>query len=334
MKSLMAFGDGRVDLIEISKPVKAAEEILIRPLSVGICGTDLEIISSDIDPAFISYPVVLGHEWSGEVLEGSILRPDIRAGDLVVVQGIIPCEKCRECLNGDTNRCEIYDEFGFTRNGACSPFVVAPAPLVYKIEGSIKSEVAALAEPIAVVLTGLLKTNLAKNASILVIGDGTIGLLAVALAKIFEPSQLHLTGLRLEQSQLALKLGAERFLNAKEENPNKYDLVVEASGSISGVETGMNSLNRGATLLVLGFSGGGKSIPLNIDHLVNGDNSIIGSFGSTTCAWERAVSTINSDYALLEPIITHTFSIEEWQDAIDTLKSAKGSRGKVILDLK
>ena len=334
MKSLMAFGDGRVDLIEIAKPVKASDEILIRPLSVGICGTDLEIISSDIDPAFISYPVVLGHEWSGVVLQGSSLRPEIQVGDLVVVQGIIPCEKCRECLNGDTNRCEIYDEFGFTRNGACSPFVLAPARLVHKIEAEIKSEVAALAEPIAVVLTGLLKTRLKKNASILVIGDGTIGLLAIALAKIFEPSQLHLTGLRLEQSQLALKLGAERFLNAKEENPNKYDLVVEASGSISGVEAGINSLKRGATLLVLGFSGGGKSIPLNIDHLVNGDNSILGSFGYTTSAWERAVSTINSDCALLEPIITHTFLIEEWQEAIDTLKSAKGSRGKVILDLK
>lgn len=333
MKSLMAYGDGRVELVELPKPEKAKDEILIRPLSSGICGTDLEIISSEIDPAFISYPVVLGHEWSGEVVETSADRTDIKIGDLVVVQGIIPCEQCRECLSGSTNRCEIYDEIGFTRNGACAPYIVVPGRLVYKIDSGIKSEVAALAEPIAVVLTGLLKAEIKTGASILIIGDGTIGLLALALARTFEPSLLHMRGLRSEQRELALTLGADLFIPGDQNIAEKYDLIVEASGSITGVQNGLNSLKRGATLLILGFAGPGKTVPVNIDHLVNGDNSIVASFGSTTASWKSAVSTINQNHSLLEPIITHRFHLEDWQEAIATLKSSQGARGKVIIDL-
>ena len=90
-RALTAFGNGRVELVDMIEPTKTMAEILIRPLFTGVCGTDLEIISGDIDPAFIHYPIVLGHEWCGEVLDTSPYRQDIQQGDVVVVQGVIPC---------------------------------------------------------------------------------------------------------------------------------------------------------------------------------------------------------------------------------------------------
>jgi threonine dehydrogenase-like Zn-dependent dehydrogenase len=176
-QALTAYGDGRVELIDMVAPTKTIDEILIRPLFSGVCGKDLEIIRGDIDPSSISNPIVLGHEWCGEVIATSPARPDIHKWDQVVVQGIIPCESCVECSSGNTNRCLTYDEFGFTRNGAIAPYLVAPAKLVHKINSTITPSVAALVEPMAVVLTGFMKADIGLSPSILIIGDGTIGLL-------------------------------------------------------------------------------------------------------------------------------------------------------------
>ena len=101
-----------------------AGQVLIAPVAVGMCGTDLDIIDGTIDPAFVRYPIVLGHEWAGRVLGGS---GAIAPGTRVVVEGIVPCGHCGECARGDTNRCENYDEFGFTRDGAAADLLIAPA---------------------------------------------------------------------------------------------------------------------------------------------------------------------------------------------------------------
>ena len=172
-QALTAFGDGRVELVDMIAPVNTLTEILIRPLFSGVCGTDLEIISGVIDPAFIHYPIVLGHEWCGEVLATSTQRPDIQVGDVVVVQGIIPCESCAECVSGHTNRCLTYDEFGFTRNGAMAPYLLAPAKLVHKIAPNISAVVATLIEPMAVVLTGIMKADISHAPAILITGHGS-----------------------------------------------------------------------------------------------------------------------------------------------------------------
>jgi 2-desacetyl-2-hydroxyethyl bacteriochlorophyllide A dehydrogenase len=333
MSELVAYGDGKVRLRMAEKPNKSAEDILIRPLVSGICGTDLDIISGDIDPSFISYPVVLGHEWSGEVIETSFLREDIEVGDHVVVQGIIPCNKCVQCIAGHTNRCLTYDEFGFTRDGGCGSYVCAPAWLVHKISKKIEPEISALIEPMSVVATGLMKAQIKHGQSILVIGDGSIGLIAAVLSQNWTPERLDLVGLRADQRGLAALSGVDDFMLTGTESLQKYDLVIEASGSIDGVIRGFNSLIRGGTLLLLGFPGTGKTIPLSIDELVNGDFSILGSFGYTTKAWEKSVELVNSRTLNLDHLVTHRFPLTHWEQAIATLGSFVGPRGKVMIKL-
>ena len=129
MRALTVRRPGDVLLERRDDPRPGAGELLIAPVVVGMCGTDLDIIDGTIDPAFVRYPIVLGHEWAGQVVTGNEAIP---AGARVVVEGLLPCGHCSECLAGATNRCQNYDEFGFTRDGAAADLLVAPAPLVHR----------------------------------------------------------------------------------------------------------------------------------------------------------------------------------------------------------
>ena len=120
----MVVGPGEVRLEPQGPLTAAAGELLVEPDLVGLCGTDLEIIDGTIDPAYLRYPVALGHEWTGIVTGDSPL-----AGRRVVVEGIIGCGHCVRCAAGQTNLCETYDEIGFTRDGAAASQIAVPAAL-------------------------------------------------------------------------------------------------------------------------------------------------------------------------------------------------------------
>lgn len=331
MQALKAFGNGKVELVEEATPKFIAGEVLIKPLAVGICGTDLDIIDSKIDPAFVNYPITLGHEWCGVVIEIGEAVTAIAVGDRVVVQGIIPCERCHECMTGNTNRCEIYDEYGFTRDGASSSAVVAEERLVHKILPLVSDESAVLVEPAAVVTTALLKANPAPGAKVLIIGDGTIGLITAKLVRSWSPSKVDIVGLRIEQLPLVRLATVDNFLQASTANNEKYDLVIEASGSKAGIETALKKIVRGGKLLILGYIGHEVSIPLVIDDVVNGDFSIFGSYSYTSVAWVKAVALFNSGELDLTFLVTHRFALSDWQKGFEALSTAPAPRGKVIL---
>ena len=331
MQALKAFGHGKIQLIEEPTPTLSAGEVLIKPLAVGICGTDLDIVDSKIDPAFVNYPITLGHEWCGVVIESSADVTSIAIGDRVVAQGIIPCTTCRECTTGNTNRCEIYDEYGFTRAGAGSSAIVAEERLVHKILPSVSDESAALVEPAAVVMTGLFKANPKSGVKVLIIGDGTIGVITATLVRSWSPGQIDLVGMRKEQAQLVKLAGVDNFLQASNINNEKYDLVIEASGSKSGAEMALKKIARGGKLLFLGFIGYEASIPFIVDDIVNGDFSIYGSFGYTSVAWTKTVSLLNSGELDLTFIVTHRFALTDWQSGFDALVNGPAPRGKILL---
>ena len=157
MKTLVAFTGERVEILESAEPTLASDEVLVAPILTGICGTDLEIIHGKIDPAYVIYPVVIGHEWCGRVLEVGSEVDSLCVGDRIVVEGIIPCDHCFECTSGNSNRCTTYDEIGFTRPGAAAELIKVPARLVHKIADSVSNESAALVEPTSVVTQGILK---------------------------------------------------------------------------------------------------------------------------------------------------------------------------------
>jgi 2-desacetyl-2-hydroxyethyl bacteriochlorophyllide A dehydrogenase len=335
MRALTVSGPGLVALQDLPQPAASAGSVLVRPLLAGLCGTDLEIIDGTIDPAYVKLPLVLGHEWSGVVVDGGTgtVRPGVRPGALVVVEGIVPCRHCSACVAGDTNRCETYDEFGFTRAGAAADLVAAPGELVHPLAEGVSAESGALVEPAAVVLRALLRVGPRPGLRVLVVGDGTVGLLAVTLVRLWSPASVTLLGARPEQRALAAAAGADRFLTRAEEVGGGYDLVIEAAGVPAAVSTALRSPVRGGTVILLGLAGTGVAAPLLIDDLVNADVTVVGSFSYTASAWAGAVDLLNSGRLDLGFLVTHRFPLEQWAQAVATLRSTDEARGKVILEI-
>ena len=329
MKSLITSGNGSAELIESPDPVAGAGELLVVPIAAGICGTDLEIISGDGDPAFVKYPASLGHEWVGRVIGygPGVSSPAI--GSRIVVTGIIPCQECFECKNGDTNRCLIYDEIGFTRPGAGAELITVPAWLAHVVNENVSDESAVLAEPTAVVTQAFIKANPKSDSKILIIGDGTIALIAATMAKTYKPKSIHMLGLKDGQNEIAKSAGVDQFLTQPTEE--KYDLIIEAAGAPTRISAAIGQLVRGGTLLLLGYPGHQKTAAIVVDDVINGDLNIIGSFGSSLAAWEKTVAMFNSGELNLGYLVTHKFQLGEFAQAIEALKSAPAPRGKIAL---
>jgi len=331
VKSLAAFGHERVELLESDAPQIGSGHVLVAPILTGVCGTDLEIIHSKIDPAYVIYPIVIGHEWCGRVVELGSDVNTLKVGDRVVVEGIIPCETCFECLSGNSNRCTTYDEIGFTRPGAASEFVSVPARLVHTIADSVSNESAALVEPTAVVTQGILKAAPKPGSKVLIIGDGTIALIAGRLIRNWKPSSVDMLGLKSGQGELASKAGIDQFLTSKPDE--KYDLIIEAAGSSERISDSIRMLVRGGKLLLLGFTGSDVNTPISIDDVVNGDLSLLASFGYSRGAWKATVDLLNTGELDLTFLVTHKFALTDFAAAIEALQSAPAPRGKIAFEI-
>lgn len=330
VRSLVVRRPGAIDLLERTEPVAESGEIVVRPTVVGLCGTDLEIIDGRVDPAFVRYPITLGHEWTGVTVSGGV---DIAEGTPVVVEGIVACRRCEQCVSGATNLCVDYDELGFTRDGAASDRIVVRADLVHAVAPRVDAEDAALVEPAAVAYRALRRARPRPGCRTLVVGDGTVALLAVYLLSLWSPSEVVVLGLRPEQSDLAKTAGATRSETDPSVAGGGYDLVVEAAGSTAAVVTAVAAARRGGTVVQLGLAGHGATAPIPVNDVVDHDLTILGSFGYTSSAWREVVDLLNAGTFHAGFVVTHRFALDTWSSAIETLRGAEGPRGKVLLTI-
>ena len=327
-RALVVVKPGNVVLDARPAPVAAPGQTLVRPDLVGLCGTDLEIISGQVDPAFIRYPIVLGHEWTGIVVADSPA-----AGSRVVVEGVVACGHCGRCVRGETNLCDTYDEFGFTRDGAATGMVAVPSVLVHPIAAGVAAEDAVLTEPASVVYRGLTRAGVGPGSRVLVIGDGTIALLAVYLLRLWSPAEVVLLGRREAQADLAVAAGAARFEISADAAGGSYDLVIEAAGTVAAAAVAVTAARRGGTVLLLGLPPHGDTVALAADDLVNNDLAIVGSFSYTAAAWRDVVGLLNAGLITPGFLVTHRFGLADWEQAIACLRAGDGPRGKVLLEM-
>jgi L-iditol 2-dehydrogenase len=322
--ALVVRAPGEVVLEERDLPVPGPGEVLIRPEVVGLCGTDLDIVAGQIDPAYTRYPLVLGHEWSGTVASGA----------RVVAEGIVPCGHCARCREGQTNLCATYDELGFTRDGAAQPGLAVAQALVYPVAPRVGAEDAALVEPAAVVYRGLTTVGVTPGCRALVVGDGTVALLAVRLLQLWSPGEVVMLGLREGQAALARAAGTARFETNPEAAWGEYDLVVEAAGTTSAMLTALRAARRGGSVLRLGRPPHGQTAAVPVDDVVNDDLTVRGSFGYTSSAWRDVVGLLNSGKLELAFMVTHRFAIKDWEQALEALRGQRSPRGKVLLEVR
>jgi 2-desacetyl-2-hydroxyethyl bacteriochlorophyllide A dehydrogenase len=322
----------RLALLERGSIEPGAAEVVVRPAFCGLCGTDIELRDGLVDPAFVRYPLTLGHEWSGVVEAVGAGVTGIAPGDRVVAECIIPCGTCGPCRAGATNVCTTYAELGFTHEGGASEQVAVLARLVHVLSPSVSLLDAALVEPTSVVMRGLEKARPEPGERVLVIGDGTIGLLAAHLAGLWSPAEIVMLGRRPEQAPLAQAVGATRF-TTDDGVAAGFDFVIEAAGSPAAMTVAVGAARRGGRVLLLGLPPAGCTFELPADLLVNNDLTLAASFGYTSAAWSKVVQLLDSGRIRPGQIVTHRFALRDYAVAFAALAQADGARGKVMLEI-
>jgi 2-desacetyl-2-hydroxyethyl bacteriochlorophyllide A dehydrogenase len=323
---------GEISVTELPDLEPGAGEVVVRPAFCGLCGTDVELLRGQVDPDYVRYPLTLGHEWAGVVEAiGDGVR-GIVPGDRCVAEGIVYCGRCTACVSGATNVCETYDEIGFTREGGAGDQVRVTARLVHRLGEGTSLLDAALVEPSSVVLRALEKAAPPDGARVLVVGDGTIGLLSAHLAQLWSPASVTMAGRRPEQAALAESVGVAQFdVEGAPEGP--FDVAIEAAGVPEAVVAAVSAVRRGGLVVLLGLAPAGSTLELAGDLLVNNDLTLTASFGYTSSAWGRMVELVDSGRVRPSQIVTHRFPLEEHEQAFAALEALDGERGKIVLEL-
>ena len=337
MRALVVEGPGAAAVRDVPDPVPGPGEVLVEVVAAGICGSDLELLDGRRPAAYVSYPVVPGHEWAGRVLSVGPEVHDLAPGDPVVAEGLRSCGICDRCGEGRTNLCTAgYAETGFTLPGALAERLAVPARLVHRLPPDRPLEPAALLEPAACVASGLLEAGMPlPGTRVAVVGDGPLGLLALLLLRTVTPAELVLVGGRPARSAFGARCGATMVVAATDQvaldgMAGRFDAVVEATNHPAGAATALALLRRAGSAVLLGISGAGQPT-IDPDTLTLNQLRVQGGFAASRAAW-RWVTGLYAQ-GIIDPaaLITHRFALEEVAEAFAALRAADSDAVKVLV---
>jgi 2-desacetyl-2-hydroxyethyl bacteriochlorophyllide A dehydrogenase len=324
---------GVVEVTEVAVRPPLPDELLVRVEAAGICGSDVELFAGNRPSEIVRYPVVPGHEWAGRVAAAGARVSGFTPGDPVVVEGLRWCGQCARCLEGATNLCLAgYRETGFTEPGGFADYVVVPARLAHRLPEDTPLEQAALLEPTACVVAALLAGAPRAGQRMVVLGGGTLGLIAVQLLARSAPAELVLVEGRADRRELGTRFGASTTIDPTElaEAALDADLVIEAAGAAGTGLAAMRTARRGGTVVLLGIPRAGAA-PLPPDELSLRELHVHGVFGARAECWPIAIEHFAAGHLDLGAMISHRFPLHEVRAALATAGSHSPGLGKVLL---
>lgn len=324
MKASRFLGNKTFAVTDLPTPHAGPGELVLRNQVCGVCGTDVHIYHGEPGSADVNPPVVLGHEYSGEVVEVGEGVTGFAVGDHVTVDPNIYCGHCAYCQNGKKQLCPSMEAIGVTRDGGFAQYSLIPASQAFKLEPTVPWEAAAMAEPLACCLHGIDLAGIQVGDKVCVVGGGAIGLLMVQLAKLSGASQIVLSEPNEKRRQVGLQLGANAALDptrpdAQEAFAQVLDgganVVIECVGNVPAVKSAFQFAGKGATVLLFSVPKVDATFDLPLFDVYKKELTIKGSFVNPD-THARAVALINSGKVDFGPIITHRFTLDQLPEAI------------------
>jgi L-iditol 2-dehydrogenase len=342
MESLAAryFGVNQMHLETVEIAAPQSRELVIRVRRTGVCATDLRIFqagSSAVKP-----PVTLGHEISGEIAEVGDNVSEFEIGDKVCVVPDIYCGQCVQCYSGSENICENVSTLGYSLDGGYSEYLRLPGVfldkhLVYKLPEQMSLEDGALVEPLACCYHGLQRARVDSEKTVLVVGDGPIGMMHLILAKLFG-SRAGMSGLVDRNLRLAETLGADFTVDAstdptrkvKEETERRgADVVIVAVSSPSVIEQAMSFVSKRGSAIIFGGCTPGSKISVDPNQIHYGEVTLSGSASYTYADYQNCFEIVARHRVKLDPIITNRYPLEQIDAAFDA--EIKGQTIKTMI---
>jgi threonine 3-dehydrogenase len=326
---------------DVPKPECGPADVLIRVKHAGLCGTDIHIADWDAwAQSRVKPPLVLGHEFAGEIVEVGDQVTAFQPGELVNAEGHIICGHCRQCRMGDGHICRNTRIIGVDRDGAFTDYISMPATNVMPLNG-IPTSVGAIMDPLGNAFHTVLSTEISGN-SVLVIGCGPIGCWAVGIAKAAGAKLVIASDVQERRLGLAKTMGADVVLNPTEvdleaeitkiTDGEGMDVVCEMSGHPTALTQAFRAARLGGQVQLLGLPSGEVGIDLSNDVIFKG-LSLYGVIGRRMYeTWHKMQSFLSSGLLDPTPVITHTFKLDEIEEALEAIRS--GEAGKVILEIE
>ena len=325
-------------LEDVPEPEIGINDVKVRVLLTGICGTDLHIYEWDEwAQSTIPVPLVIGHEFMGEIVAVGANVSDFRVGELVSGEGHVVCGRCRNCLAGRRHLCAHTQGVGVNRPGAFAEFIVLPMSNIWKHSEGIKPAIAAIFDPFGnAVHTALSFPVLGED--VLVTGAGPIGIMAAAVAKHAGARYVVITDVNPYRLDLATKLGVTMAIDPRKTSLKEaqqklgmregFDVGLEMSGNASAFRDMLANMSHGGKIALLGIPKGEMSIDWH--GVIFNMLTIKGIYGREMYeTWYKMTVMLESGLDI-SPVITHHFSWREHEQAFAVMRT--GNTGKVILD--
>ena len=325
---------GSVEIREIGKPVIGEEDVLLEVVNVGVCGSDLHQWTSDHSWP-VNYPVVLGHEFGGLIVEiGNRVTNWVR-GDRVVSETAAVINP-----NSPLSRTGLYNldpdrkGFGYGVNGAMTRYVRVPARCLHRVPDHLPFEQACLTEPCCVAYNAIVENSRIKPGdTVIVLGPGTIGILCAAMAKLCG-AEVAVVGLEADRHRLniAAQYGCDMIIGdatvwAKRRDGLGADFVIDAAGSSITLKIALGLVRPNGQITKVGW--GPQPLGFSLDPLVQKNVTLQGSFSHNWPIWEKVIALLASKKLDVIPIIGGIWPITEWHEAFE--KMHKGEVVKSVL---
>ena len=345
MKAAVLYGNEDLRYTDWETPVCGKNEVKVRVRATGICGSDVPRV---LHNGAHFYPVVLGHEFSGDVVETGEEVKSIKVGDTVSGAPLLPCMECVDCKKGDYSLCKHYSFIGSRQQGSFADYVVIPEINAVKYDSSVPYEQAAMFEPSTVALHGLLHAGYKGGGTVAVLGMGTIGSFTLQWAKILGAEKTVAFDIDNSRLELAKRMGADETVNTLEPDYKDraleitsgrgFDAVFESAGSPVTMKMAFALAGNKAKLCFIGTPHNDMTFtPAEWENMNRKEFTLTGSWMSYSAPfpgieWKMTAKYLGTGELKFDPsFIYKTFPMSEAAKAFELYKNPSQVHGKIML---
>jgi 2-desacetyl-2-hydroxyethyl bacteriochlorophyllide A dehydrogenase len=309
-----------IEVLERPSPEIGPTDILVRVAAGSLCGSDVHVYEWTPSYYFMSLPVILGHEFSGQVVQVGVEVNHVQVGDRVSALPGMACGSCANCRTGRSSACTGRLSPGMMTDGFFAEYGrLTTAADIFKLPDNVSYEAAALLEPFAVSLNAVDLSGFRIGQKIAVLGPGPIGLFVVQILRAAGAARIMVVGAEGDERRLEMaeRFGADLTVNitrddpvkrAKDLAPRGLDIVYEATGNPASIPQALAMVRNGGKAILIGIHSG----PATFDPtpMVRTSKSIIGAYTYTVETWQRAIELFSKGSVAPEAVITHRVSLE------------------------
>jgi 2-desacetyl-2-hydroxyethyl bacteriochlorophyllide A dehydrogenase len=328
VKAAVITGVGTVEITTVDDPVPGPRQVVVDVAACGLCGTDLHILQGEFAP---SLPVIPGHEFAGVVAAVGTAVTELAVGDRVAVDPSLYCYECYYCRLGKNNLCERWAAIGVSTAGGAAEYALSPMANCVKLPDGVRTEDAALIEPLSCAVRGydVLKSQL--GAHVLIYGSGTMGLMMLELAKRVGASTVDVLDVNPDRLAAAISLGCDAAAASADEieRPRGWDLVIDATGNAKAIQDGLSRVGKGGTFLQFGVSDYATRATIEPYKIYNEEITITGSM-AVLHSFERAAELFAAGVLDADFFISDRMPLDKYAEAIEMFASGQGRKIQVL----